>query len=73
MSGYYILRVKKGYASSVIKDLQKMDAVELLDADDKSIPDWQKKEVLKRLQELDENPGIGVDWNTAMKRIKSLK
>ena len=70
MSGYYFLRVKKDYASSVIEDLQKMDAVELLDANDKSIPEWQKKEVLARLQELNENPQSGLDWDTAVKNIR---
>jgi hypothetical protein len=72
MSAYYFLRIKKDYASSVIEDLQKMDAVELLDADDKSIPEWQKKEVLARLKELNENPQNALNWDTAIKSIRQL-
>ncbi len=70
MDGYYFLRIKKDYASAVIEDLQKLDAVELLDADDNNIPEWQKKEVLSRLQVLKDDPASGVDWDTAIKRIK---
>ncbi len=72
MNGYYFIRVKKDYATAVIEDLEKMDAVELLEADDNEIPEWQKKEVLSRLQALKENPESGVDWDTAMKRIKQM-
>ena len=72
MNGYYFLRVKKDYASAIIEDLQKLDAVELLDAGDNNIPEWQKKEVLSRLQILKDDPASGVDWDTAMDRIKLL-
>jgi putative addiction module component len=72
MDGYYFIRVKKDYASAIIEDLQKLDAVELLNTADNSIPEWQKKEVLSRLQALDEDPGSGVDWDTAISRIKKL-
>ena len=72
MDGYYFLRVKKDYASAIIEDLQKLDAVELLDADNDTIPEWQKKEVLARLQILEDDPASGVDWNTAINRIKRL-
>ena len=72
MDGYYFLRVKKDYASAIIEDLQKLDAVELLDADNNNIPEWQKKEVLARLQILEDDPASGVDWNTAINRIKRL-
>jgi hypothetical protein len=37
----YHIRIKKNYAADVIKDLQKMDAVELLQ--EPPIPEWQKK------------------------------
>jgi len=40
MAGYYFSRVKKDYATAIIEDLQKLDAVELLDADDNNIPEW---------------------------------
>ena len=72
MTGYYFLRVKKDYASAIIEDLQKMDAVELIDAADNNIPEWQKKEVLSRLQTLNETPESAIDWDTAMDTIKQL-
>ncbi len=72
MKGYYFLRVKKEYASEVIEDLQKLDAVEFLDSDSNDIPEWQKKEVLARLNALNAHPESGVDWDTALNRIKEL-
>ena len=64
------IRIKKNYAADIIKDLQKLDAVELLQ--EPSIPDWQKKEVQKRLKDAKKNPGKLVGWNEATKKIKQL-
>jgi hypothetical protein len=64
------VRIKKGYAADVIKDLQKMDAVELLE--EAPVPEWQKKEVRKRLKDLQKNPSKAVGWNEATKKIKQL-
>ena len=72
MSGYYFLKVKKEYASAVIEDLQKMDAVEVIQTQQEDIPQKQKKEVLSRLKELNNNPEKSVDWKDAQKRIKAL-
>ena len=66
----YYVRIKKKYATDVIKDLQKMDAVELLE--EPPIPEWQKKEVRKRLKDLQKNPSKAVSWNEATKKIKQL-
>lgn len=44
------VRIKKSYAAAIIKDLQKLDAVELLE--EAPVPEWQKKEVRKRLKDL---------------------
>lgn len=64
----YHIRIKKNYADDIIKDLQKMDAVELLE--NPPIPDWQKKEVRKRLKDMRKDPSKGVSWNEAVKKIK---
>ncbi|MEP7233347.1 MAG: addiction module protein [Ginsengibacter sp.] len=64
----YHIRIKKNYADDIIKDLQKMDAVELLQ--NPPIPDWQKKEVRKRLKDMRKNPSKAVNWNEAVKKIK---
>jgi hypothetical protein len=72
MDGYYFVRVKKDYAAAILEDLQKLDAVELLDGGGNEIPEWQKKEVLSRLQQLDDNPESAIDWDAAINRIKQL-
>ena len=72
MSGYYFLKVKKEYASAIIEDLQKLDAVELIETRQDEIPEKLKKEVLSRLEELNNNPDKAVDWKEAQKRIKAL-
>ncbi|MDQ6902245.1 MAG: addiction module protein [Bacteroidota bacterium] len=64
------VRIKKGYAAAIIKDLQKLDAIELLD--DAPVPQWQKKEVRTRLKELQKNPSKALNWNEASKKIKQL-
>ena len=66
----YYIRIKKNYATDVIKDLQKMDAVELLE--ESPVPEWQKKQVLKRLKDLQKNPSKAISWNEASKKIKRL-
>ncbi len=66
----YHIRIKKNYAADVIKDLQKMDAVELLQ--EPPIPEWQKKEVRKRLKNLQKNPSKAVSWNETVKKITQL-
>ncbi len=72
MSAYYFLRVKKAYASAVIKDLQKMDAVEVMEAEDANIPEWQKEQVRTRLKELKKHPEKAVSWAIAQKKLKQL-
>ena len=70
MSDTLYVRIKKDYAAAIIKDLQKLDAVELLE--EAPIPEWQKKEVRKRLKDLQKNPSKAVAWNEAAKKIKQL-
>jgi hypothetical protein len=64
------VRIKKEYAAAIIKDLQKLDAIELLE--EAPIPDWQKKEVRKRLKDLQKNPSKALSWKDATKKIKHL-
>jgi hypothetical protein len=64
------IRIKKKYAADIIKDLEKIEAVELLN--EPPIPEWQKKEVRKRLKDLQKNPSKAINWNDGMKRIKQL-
>lgn len=64
------VRIKKSYAAAIIKDLQKLDAVELLE--EAPVPEWQKKEVRKRLKDLKKDSSKAVNWNEATKKIKKL-
>jgi Mg/Co/Ni transporter MgtE len=48
----YHIKIKKEYASSIIEDLQQVDAIEIIE----EIPEWQKKESLKRLAEMKDSP-----------------
>lgn len=64
------IRIKKKYAADIIKDLEKIEAVELLE--EPPVPEWQKKEVRKRLKDLQKNPSKAISWNDGMKRIKQL-
>ena len=70
MADTMFVRIKKKYAAEILKDLEKLNAVELLD--EAPIPDWQKKEVKKRFKELKKNPSLGVSWEDAKERIKQL-
>jgi hypothetical protein len=54
----------------LLKTFKKMDAVELLQ--EPPIPEWQKKEVRKRLKNLQKNPSKAVSWNETVKKIKQL-
>lgn len=64
----YHIRIKKNYATDIIKDLEKLNAVELLK--EAPIPEWQKKEVRKRLKDLQKNPSKGISWSEATKKIR---
>jgi len=64
------VRIKKDYAAAIIKDLQKLDAIELLE--EAPVPEWQKKEVRSRLKDLQKNPSKAVSWSEATKKIKQL-
>lgn len=64
----YHIRIKKNYAADIIKDLEKLNAVELLK--EAPIPEWQKKEVRKRLKDLQKNPSKGISWSEATKKSK---
>ena len=70
MSETLHVRIKKNYAADIIKDLQKLDAVELLK--EPPIPEWQKKEVRKRVKDLKKNPSKAIGWSEATKKIKQL-
>lgn len=67
----YHIRIKKNYAAAILKDLQKLDAVELL-PEEAPIPEWQKKEVRKRIRDVQKSPDKALSWEEADKKIKQL-
>ncbi|MES2701427.1 MAG: addiction module protein [Bacteroidota bacterium] len=69
MSETFHVKIKKDYAAAILKDLEKMDAVELLIEDD-TIPEWQVNLVNERMAEYKKNPGIALDFDEAMDDIE---
>ncbi len=63
--------VKKEYASAVIEDLQKMDAVELLPDTAFQVPQWQIDEIRNRKEYYKQHPDELIDWDEAQKMIKT--
>ena len=67
---YHIL-VKKEYASAIIEDLQKLDAVELLPDTAFQVPQWQIDEIRSRKENYKLHPEELIDWDEAQKIIKT--
>ncbi len=57
-------------STTLLIRIKKKGAVKLLD--EAPVPEWQKKEVRKRLKDLQKNPAKAICWNDGMKRVKQL-
>jgi hypothetical protein len=66
----YTIKIKKEYASAIIKDLKQVDAIEIVEV---RIPDWQKEESLKRLSEMIANPSLALSEKEFFKVLGSEK
>ena len=71
MHDTYFIRIKKDYAADVIEDLQKMDAVEFINEENITIPQWQMDKVLEAKNRLKENPSLLIDWETVKQNIRN--
>ena len=72
MSETYQVRVKKDYASDVINDLVKMDALEIVSED--GVPNWHMHVVSERIEAYKNTPGAIYDFEEVLDEIeKSLK
>ena len=71
MGDTYFIRIKKKYAADVIEDLQKMDAVEFINEENISIPQWQIDKVLEAKKRAKENPSLLIDWETVKQNIRN--
>jgi hypothetical protein len=67
----YHIRKKKDYAAAIIEDLQKMDAVELVETESVQIPQWQIEEIRRRKEYYKQHPDELINWDAAQKMIKT--
>jgi hypothetical protein len=72
MQETFHIRIKKDYAADVIKDLVKMEALEMIT--DSDVPEWHMQIVNERMEEYKKNPKLAQDFDDAMDDIdKELK
>lgn len=67
-SSYHII-IKKDYASAIIEDLQKMEAVEVIPDDNIAVPQWQIDEVRIRKEYYKQHPEELIGWDDALKML----
>lgn len=68
MALIYHIRVKKEYATSVIEDLQKMEAIEILTEDNETeISQWQMDLVNQRIKKYKDNSALLIEEDPAFK------
>jgi hypothetical protein len=70
MADAFYLRIKKDYATAVIEDLIKLDAVEAIKEDDIELTPSQMQALDKELETIKGNPGYLVKWNSIKHRFK---
>ena len=68
----YHIRIKKDYAASLIEDLEKVDAIELISQEDQQqIPQWQIDEVISRIEKYKDSPELMIDEDKVFKMLDS--
>lgn len=70
MSKIVHLIIKKEYAASLIRHLQKEDAIEIIEQIEPAIPDWQKEAVCKTLADAQQHPELLQPWNIVKQKYK---
>jgi sugar phosphate isomerase/epimerase len=63
----YQIKIKKEYAEAVLKDLEKMKAIEICDIE---IPKWQQEESNRRFQEMLAHPETNINLNDFFKELE---
>lgn len=53
----YHIKIKKEYASAILKELQQAEAIEIIED---VVPEWQKQEARKRLTEMKTNSLLSI-------------
>ncbi len=70
MPDTYHIRIKKDYAAAIIKDLQKLDAVELMAEEDAfEAPQSQKDEIRRRIEKYKNSPELLIDEESFFKML----
>jgi len=64
------LIIKKDYAASLLEHLQKEEAIEIVEEDAPSIPDWQKEAVRKTLLDVQQHPEQLQPWDIVKQKYK---
>lgn len=64
----YHIKIKKEYACAIIEDLKQADAIEIVE---EPIPEWQKKESLKRLEAMKQNPSSSISEENFFKALET--
>lgn len=64
------LIIKKDYAASLIEHLKNEHAIEVIEDNEQSIPEWQKEAVRKTLQMTKEHPELLQSWEQVKQKYK---
>ena len=76
-SPHIYLQLEFNQLFELVKQLpakEKQQLIRLLNQEEENIPipEWQKKEVRKRIRGVQKNPGKAISWEDAQKKIKQL-
>lgn len=70
MSDTIHIRIKKEYATAVIEDLQKLDAVEIVPEQEAfDVPQWQQDEVRRQIVKYKDHPELLIDEDTFLNML----
>lgn len=68
MSVTYHIKVKKDYAASLIEELQKADAIDVIkETDSDIVQDWHVEEVQRRVNKYKNAPDLSIDEDEVFK------
>lgn len=70
MTVTYHIKIKKDYAASLIEDLQKADAIDVIkETDNDIVQDWHIAEVQQRIDKYKGAPDLLIDEDEAFKML----
>jgi hypothetical protein len=70
MSVTYHIKIKKDYAASLIEELQKADAIDLIkETSNEIVPDWQISEVQQRIKKYKDSPDLLIPEEEVFKML----